>query len=122
MKKIIYYGILFVLFIAIWLLVSVVLVAIGVSPIAFGTFGYRIGGTMPSIPLMMISLGVVQISRPTVYRICFREIATFHKTSATVLILIGVIWYGIVVGAKFFKQHVEKQLIERYEDAGTKND
>ncbi len=113
MKKTIYIGLLILAWILAVLILALLLVMTGIVSSNFG-FGASLGTACGHPQLWVISIGIVLLLRPVIYKLVVKEERRFKKTVAIILIVVGAIWLAINVGARLYLESVEKEFFEQH--------
>lgn len=113
MKKTIYYVLLVLAWILAVLILALLLVITGIISSNFG-FGASLGTACGHPQLWVISIGIVLLLRPVIYKLVVKEERLFKKTVANILIVVGVIWLIINVGTRLYLESIEKDFFEQH--------
>lgn len=54
--------------------------------------------------------------RPILHKAIFNENRVFKKVISTILIVIGIVWLAMNLGARMYHQAVEKAVLERMQE------
>lgn len=114
MKKGFYYASLIVLWGVVVLLLAILLILFGLIPTNFG-FGYLLGSACGLPQLWIMAVGFVLLLRPIIWRLFTKESKTFKKSTAIIILIVGIIWLSVNVGARILKDKATESLIEQYE-------
>ena len=80
------------------------------------SWGYTYG-TAVAIPSMwLLSVGIVMLLRQFFYKVIFRANKPFSKSTATVLIVLGTIWFAFTIGGKLIYKSSTEKLLKTYEN------
>lgn len=109
MKKGIYYASLALLWIVVITLLAILCLLVGLMPIKFG-FGYSLGGACGHPQLWIVSLGVVLLLRPFVFRLVMGEKKNFKRTLPIILVVVGLIWLAMNVGARMYYEKAKQEM------------
>lgn len=115
MKKVIYLASLFIAWLVSIIALALILVICGVIPTSLG-WGYALGGACGLPQLWLISAGITMLIRPILHKAIFNENRVFKKVISTILIVIGIVWLAMNLGARMYHQVVEKAVLERMQE------
>lgn len=114
MKKGFYYTSLIILWVAVVFLLAILLILFGLVPTNFG-FGYSLGTACGYPQLWIMAVGIMLLLRPIVWRIFIKESKTFKNSAAIIILIVGIIWLSMNIGARILKNQATESLIEQYE-------
>lgn len=114
MKKGFYYTSLIVLWVVVVFLLAILFILFGLVPTNFG-FGYSLGTACGHPQLWIMAIGIVLLLRPIVWRIFIKESKTFKNSAAITILIVGIIWLSMNIGARILNDKVTESLIEQYE-------
>lgn len=114
MKKSVYYILLSALWVAAVVVLAILLLFFGVFPMNFG-LGYSLGGACGHPQLWMIATSFVLLLRPIVWKLVTKESKQFKKSTAIIILVIGIVWLSMNVGARILNNYANEKLIEQYE-------
>lgn len=115
MRKLIYYFLLIVLWIAIVLILALLLVTTGLFSMPAYGFSAQLGGACAHPQLWVVAIGIVLLLRPFVYKMITKESKRFEKTISVTILAIGIVWLTMVTISRIVNRNVSEQLIEQYE-------
>lgn len=113
MKKGFYYLILILLWMLCVLLMGLLFILFSMAPVV--SWSYSIGIACAQLFVWLISLGVVLLLRPFVYKFMFKEKKAFSRTIAVVLLVFGALFMIFKIGNAIYSRYVMDQLIENYD-------
>ena len=112
MKKGFYYTSLIVLWVVVVFLLAFLLILLGPIPT---NFVYSLGIACGFPQLWIIAVGIVLLLRPIVWRIFTKENRTFKNSVAITILIVGIIWLSMSVGARILHDQATESIIEQYE-------
>lgn len=113
MKKGFYYLILILLWMLCVLLMGLLFILFSVAPVVSWSYSIGIACAQPFV--WLISLGIVLLLRPFVYKFMFKEKKAFSRTIAVVLLVFGALFMIFKIGNAIYSRYVMDQLIENYD-------
>lgn len=113
MKKGFYYLILILLWMLCVLLMGLLFILFSMAPVVSWSYSIGIACAQPFV--WLISLGIVLLLRPFVYKFMFKEKKAFSRTIAVVLLVFGVLFMIFKIGNAIYSRYVMDQLIENYD-------
>lgn len=113
MKKGFYYLILILLWMLCVLLMGLLFILFSVAPVVSWSYSIGIACAQPFV--WLISLGIVLLLRPFVYKFMFKEKKVFSRTIAVVLLVFGTLFMIFKIGNAIYSRYVMDQLIENYD-------
>lgn len=99
MKKVMYFTSLCIAWVVVVFILAFVLVVCGLFPFRAG-WGYSLGAGCGHPQLWLISLGIVFLLRPVLYKAIFKVHKSFSKSTGIVIIIFGAIWLAMNLGSK----------------------
>ena len=114
MKKSFYYTSLIVLWGVVVFLLAILLILFGLIPTNFG-FGYSLGSACGFPQLWIMAVGIVLLLRPIAWKLITKESKPFKKSAAITILIVGIIWLSINIGAGILNEHASEKLIEQYD-------
>lgn len=109
MKKMIYFGSLVISWVVMLLLLAFLCLILGVIPMEFG-LGYSWGRACGHLQLWVISLGIVLLLRPFVYKFIMTEQKVFKRTLPIILVIVGLVWLAMNVGARMCYEKAKQEI------------
>ena len=113
MKKGFYYLILILLWMLCVLLMGLLFILFSMAPVVSWSYSIGIACAQPFV--WLISLGIVLLLRPFVYKFMFKEKKAFSRTIAVVLLVFGALFMIFKIGNAIYSRYVMDQLIENYD-------
>lgn len=113
MKKGFYYLILILLWMLCVLLMGLLFILFSVAPVVSWSYSIGIACAQPFV--WLISLGIVLLLRPFVYKFMFKEKKAFSRTIAVVLLVFGTLFMIFKIGNAIYSRYMMDQLIENYD-------
>lgn len=121
MKKILYLVALILLWFVLIFGIASLLIYTGIIPLQFN-WGYTFG-TAISIPSMwLLSAGIVMLLRQFIYKIIFGTCKQINKSTATLLIMLGAIWFAFTIGGKLLTKTTTEIFHNTYEESISKGE
>ncbi len=95
--------------------IASLLIFMGIIPMQFNwSYTY---GTAVAIPSMwLLFVGIVMLLRQFFYKVIFGTNKPFNKSIATILIVIGTIWFAFTIGGKLIHKSTTEKLFKTYEN------
>lgn len=119
MRNLAYYLSLTLVCVIIISLLSVVLLLIGVFDFQFN-WGYSLGSVLGIPALWLISVAITMFLRPIILRTVLKESKEYSKTTAIILLILGVFWLCGNVYLSFVKRNtieaIEKSYYQKQKD------
>ena len=66
-------------------------------------------------PIVITVSGIVMLLRGLFYKVIFGTNKSFNKSTATLLIVLGSIWFAFTIGGKLLSKSVEEDFLKTYE-------
>lgn len=95
------------------LLMGLLFILFSVAPVVSWSYSIGIACAQPFV--WLISLGIVLLLRPFVYKFMFKEKKAFSRTIAVVLLVFGALFMIFKIGNAIYSRYVMDQLIENYD-------
>ena len=119
MKRVLYVVVLILSWFVLVFGIASLLIFTEIIPMQFN-LGYiwgRTCGTAVANPSMwLLSVGIVMLLRQFFYKVIFGTSKPFNKTTATILIVIGTIWFAFTFGGKLILKSTTEKLFKTYEN------
>ena len=116
MKKTVYYILLCILWIATVFVLAILLLLLGLFPIYNSLWDPYTLGTVCGYPqLWLMAIGIVLLLRPIVWKLVAKESKKFKVSTAIIVLVVGIAWLSMNVGARMLNNYAAEKLIEQYE-------
>lgn len=113
MKKSVYYILLVLLWIATVLVLAILLLLLGLSPIYYSLWEPESLGRACGHPqLWLMAIGIVLLLRPIMWKLVAKESKKFKKSTAIIVLVVGIVWLSLNVAARIRSEQISEELIK----------
>lgn len=121
MRKTLYYATLFATLFVLWIVIVLVLALLilttGLLPMPSDCgFSDQLGSACARPQLWVMAIGIVLLFRPFVWKLITRDRKQFKKSTAIIVLVVGIVWLSINIGTSMMKDYATEKTNEQYKD------